>query len=127
MELRETLSKCTCIEHDPYCCQIHGNCPVCVKPEEPEDVVLGYKTSLVAQTMDSMTNNKQQTAVDWFTEQISSKNLLGIYTYDEMVMFDDLLKQANKMFEEQIMEAHCAPKYGCFSEDYYNETYGGNK
>jgi hypothetical protein len=61
MELRETLSKCTCIEHDPYCCQIHGNCPVCVKPEEPEDVVLGYKTSLVAQTMDSMTNNKQQT------------------------------------------------------------------
>jgi hypothetical protein len=25
------------------------------------------------------------------------------------------------------MEAHCAPKYGCFSEDYYNKTYGGNK
>ena len=19
--------KCTCKEHDPYCCQIHGNCP----------------------------------------------------------------------------------------------------
>jgi len=51
-------SKCTCIEHDPYCCQIHGNCPVCVKPEEPEDVVLGYKTSLVAQTMDSKRNGE---------------------------------------------------------------------
>jgi hypothetical protein len=72
-------------------------------------------------------NDKQQSAVVWFAEQISSKNLLGIYTHDEMVMFDDLLKQANKMFEEQMMEAHCAPKYGCFSEDYYNETYGGNK
>ena len=26
--------KCTCKEHDPYCCQIHGNCPTCVKKEE---------------------------------------------------------------------------------------------
>lgn len=71
MELRETLYKCTCVEHDPYCCQIHGNCPVCVKPEEPEDVVLGYKTSLVAQTMDSMTNNKKQTAVDLFHNKVN--------------------------------------------------------
>ena len=28
--------KCTCKEHDPYCCQIHGNCPTCVKKEEPK-------------------------------------------------------------------------------------------
>ena len=27
--------KCTCKEHDPYCCQIHGSCPTCVKQEEP--------------------------------------------------------------------------------------------
>ena len=26
--------QCTCKEHDPYCCQIHGNCPTCVKKEE---------------------------------------------------------------------------------------------
>ena len=26
--------KCTCKEHDSYCCQIHGNCPTCVKKEE---------------------------------------------------------------------------------------------
>jgi hypothetical protein len=83
-----------------------------------------------------MINNKQQTAVDWFTEQISSKNLLGIYTYDEMVMFDDLLKQANKMFEEQIIKAHGVQyEYSTSQidpdkitgEQYYNETYGGNK
>jgi hypothetical protein len=61
---QNTESKCTCIEHDPYCCQIHGNCPVCVKPENPEDVVLGHKTSLLAQTMDSM--SKPQMAVKPF-------------------------------------------------------------
>jgi hypothetical protein len=26
--------KCTCKEHDPYCCQVHGTCPTCVKQEE---------------------------------------------------------------------------------------------
>jgi hypothetical protein len=28
--------KCTCKEHDPYCCKIHGNCPTCVKKEKPK-------------------------------------------------------------------------------------------
>jgi hypothetical protein len=28
-------SKCTCEEHDPYCCEVHGICPTCVKKEEP--------------------------------------------------------------------------------------------
>jgi len=27
-------TKCTCKEHDPYCCQVHGTCPTCVKKEE---------------------------------------------------------------------------------------------
>ena len=26
--------QCTCKEHDPYCCQIHGSCPTCVKKQE---------------------------------------------------------------------------------------------
>ena len=71
-------------------------------------------------------SNKQQTAVDWFAEQISSKNLLGIYTYDEMVMFDDLLKQANKMFEEQMIDfanAYSAQdQYKISAKDYYKEN-----
>jgi hypothetical protein len=29
-------SKCTCEEHDPYCCEVHGICPTCVKKEEPK-------------------------------------------------------------------------------------------
>ncbi len=27
---------CTCKKHDPYCCQVHGMCPTCVKKEEPK-------------------------------------------------------------------------------------------
>jgi len=79
-------------------------------------------------------NDKQQTAVDWFAEQISSENLLGIYTYDEMVMFDDLLKQAKEMEKEQIINANrddvdmvVDKKDFISGEQYYNETYGGNK
>jgi len=34
------------------------------------------------------------------------------------------LKEAKEMEKEQIMEAHYAPKYGCFSEKYYDETFG---
>lgn len=29
-------AKCTCKEHDPYCCQVHGICPTCVKQEKPK-------------------------------------------------------------------------------------------
>jgi hypothetical protein len=30
----ESKEECTCKEHDPYCCQVHGTCPTCVKQEE---------------------------------------------------------------------------------------------
>jgi hypothetical protein len=62
---QETLEepKCTCKEHDPYCCQVHGSCPTCVKKkeepkqtdengkpitywgglEEPEQEIVGYR------------------------------------------------------------------------------------
>ena len=37
---------------------------------------------------------------------------------------DFVFEQAKQMEEEQIMEAHYAPKYGCFSQQYYKETFG---
>lgn len=129
MELRETLSKCTCVEHDPYCCQIHGNCPVCVKPEEPEDVVLGYKTSLVAQTMDSMTNNKQQTSVDTIIKFMEDNQyFIGNDLYE-------FLKQAKEMEKEKMIEFAVEFFYGTkrvgesLKKDFielYNKTYGDN-
>jgi hypothetical protein len=35
-EIPKEEPKCTCKEHDPYCCQVHGSCPTCVKQEEPK-------------------------------------------------------------------------------------------
>jgi ABC-type uncharacterized transport system substrate-binding protein len=74
-----------------------------------------------------MTNNKQQTAVEWQFDQLSSENLLGIFTHEQMTRVMEILEQAKEMEKEQIMQAHYAPKYGCFTEDYYEQTYGGNK
>ena len=80
-------------------------------------------------------NDKQQTAVEQFAEQIASKNLLGIYTYDEMVMFDDLLNQFKEMEKEQTLDFTRNAVRKILNEDrqnpfnleqYYNETYGGN-
>ena len=103
---QNTKSKCTCIEHDPYCCQIHGNCPVCVKPEDPEDVVLGYKTSLVAQTLDSK-GNKQQTVVEWLEIELEK---LWVEKYLSPITIKPLLDKAKEMEKEQIEKAELDAK-----------------
>lgn len=33
--MTETI-ECTCVEHDPYCCKIHGKCPKCTHTETIE-------------------------------------------------------------------------------------------
>ena len=58
----------------------------------------------------------KQTEVEWLIEQLFSNNeIFGVSK--------ELFEQAKEMEKEQIMEAHYAPKYGCFSKDYYNETF----
>jgi hypothetical protein len=83
-------------------------------------------------------SNKQQTAVQWQFDQLSSENLLGVFTYDQMTRVMEILEQSNKRFEEQIINA---VKYGYkkdnytpnfkeqqeLFEQYYEKTYGGNK
>jgi hypothetical protein len=132
---QNTKSKCTCIEHDPYCCQIHGNCPVCVKPEDPEDVVLGYKTSLVAQTLDSK-GNKQQTVVEWLEIELEK---LWVEKYLSPITIKPLLDKAKEMEKERMIGftnkyineelwVNCnAIESDSTVEQYYEKTYGGNK
>ena len=103
--------KCTCTKYDPYCCPIHGSCPICVEPETPEDAVLGYKTSIVAQMLDS--NNKQETIEEAaeifvnnrFTKQISGdKSYPDIYASKESIIESHILFakwQAERMYSEQ--------------------------
>jgi hypothetical protein len=56
----------------------------------------------------------------------SRENRTGDYRiglYDAI----NILENLRDMHKEEIMTAHYAPQYGCFSKDYYNETFGGNK
>ena len=66
-------------------------------------------------------SNKQQTAVEWLLNAIETKNGEEFSSY-----YSEFIQQAKEMEKEQIEQAHYAPKYGCFSEQYYNETYGGD-
>lgn len=83
-----------------------------------------------------MTNNKQQTAMEWFIEELeykgdlretpSIRNIqLNIDTSDYM----ELKVQAKEMEKEEMIKFGClltqAPQH--IIEEAYNETYGGNK
>jgi hypothetical protein len=74
--------KCTCKEHDPYCCQVHGSCPTCVKQEEPKQETL---EEAARRYTESATDNdairifsfiagaKSEAARDYWFEQFKKK------------------------------------------------------
>jgi hypothetical protein len=69
-----------------------------------------------------MTNEKQQTAVEWLENNIQS----------DMTFMDvlGLIRQAKEMEKEQIINAYTSNsmiRTNSKAEQYYNETYGGNK
>jgi len=72
-----------------------------------------------------MTNNKQQTAVQWFAFELSKLGLLpdGVP--------DDIYKRAKEMEKERMIDFAIAysaqDQYKISAEDYYKENYGGNK
>ena len=74
-----------------------------------------------------MTNNKQQTAVEWLREQFHKV---------PQSEFGNLFEQAKEMEKEQIIDARIdgdtwstaiKEMRAKYAELYYNETYGGNK
>ncbi len=84
-----------------------------------------------------MTNNKQQTALEWFIEELeykgdlretpSIRNIqLNIDTSDYM----ELKVQAKEMEKQQIRKAYCDGEHykdTKLSTDYYEKTYGGGE
>jgi hypothetical protein len=60
-------------------------------------------------------NNKQQTAVDWIEQEMLKGNL----------SLKEILIQAKEIEKEQIIDACWAG--GDDGEQYYEQTYGGNK
>ena len=77
-----------------------------------------------------MSNNKQS-SVEWVIENLTlihallSRREIGVEFFNKK--YNEIVEQAKAKHEEEIMEAHYAPKYGCFSEQYYNEICRDNK
>ena len=70
-----------------------------------------------------MSNNKQQTAVDFLVEKMLTQDW---YTYKSL----EYIKQAKEMHKQEIINSFFEGAYGgdnISGEQYYNETYGGGE
>jgi hypothetical protein len=76
-----------------------------------------------------MSNNKQQTAVEWYDNQL--RKVFSNTTEASNFSHEELLKQAKEMEKERIINAWKAGdgKYDKvadkLAEQYYEQTYGG--
>ena len=78
----------------------------------------------------------KQTAVKWLIDEIEKHYMINNARLDPAIIME-LEKQANAMFEEQIMDAHThgftegvllsATSKLTTSKTYYNKTFKGNK
>lgn len=61
----------------------------------------------------------KQTAVEWFANRIKHGGLVS------KKQFDELLKQANELFKDQIMDTfnYAQIELGMEADEYYNETF----
>ena len=93
------------------------------------------QNNLTKNTEVTMTNNKQQTAVEWLIEKISSSkyfyNLMEeIESRGTTVQPNGILQQAKSMEKEQIINAWWIGNTALIeqiSKQFFNETYGGDK
>jgi hypothetical protein len=69
---------------------------------------------------------KQQTAVEWLQQEVILQTNLPL-NLENVLVFNKLIEQANKMFEEQINEAYNQGKIDGYGLDeknnYHNETF----
>ena len=73
-----------------------------------------------------MSNNKQS-SVEWYFEQIRKEK------YEEDIDWYGLLEQAKAMQKKETINSYCDGRLSVINknvisaEQYYNETFGGNK
>jgi hypothetical protein len=76
-------------------------------------------------------SNKQQTAVEWLIGQMFKQGYFDGNKPLTYTNLDHLQQQAKEMEKEQMINSYedCSTIDGEFlsGEQYYNETYGGNK
>jgi hypothetical protein len=80
-------------------------------------------------------NNNKQTSVDQLFNQLSSENLLGLFTHDQMRRAMEILDEAKAMHKEEIIksfqEGQEIPPLDDTKDEYspmnyYKQTFGGN-
>jgi hypothetical protein len=83
-----------------------------------------------------MTNNKQQTAVEWLVEQFKEYDFADVKDEENYIIkmqsfvLTEKLEKAKKMEKEQIRKAYCDGEHykdTKLSTDYYEQTYGGGE
>ena len=69
-----------------------------------------------------MTNNKQQTAVEWLWEIAYNREL----TVQDWKQAKEMEKQRMIEFAQSYAVIHCMGDITKNADEYYNETFGGN-
>ena len=69
-----------------------------------------------------MTNNKQQTAVEWLWEIAYNREL----TVQDWKQAKEMEKQKMIEFAQSYAVIHCMGDITKNADEYYNETFGGN-
>ena len=70
-----------------------------------------------------MTNNKHQTPVEWLWEIAYNREL----TVEDWKQAKEMEKQKMIEFAQSYAVIHCMGDITKNADEYYNETYGGNK
>jgi hypothetical protein len=78
-----------------------------------------------------MTNNKQQTAVEWLIDQLIEHRIIIVdkTTYQVKYKHEILLEQAKEMHRQEIINAvdgFPLENRNLNGTEYYEQTYGGN-
>ena len=102
--------QCTCKEHDPYCCQIHGSCPTCVKKEETLEKLAKEYYSDESQLMERIAFKRGYTEckermyseedMKQFAFECVSKFLSNDDNKVEIKLVDVIIDRLNKHFEQ---------------------------
>ncbi len=74
----------------------------------------------------------KQTAVEWLVEQLGSNGHISTYESIKRDELQSIIEKAKEMEKEQITDSYIMGSYDMADkefrpEQYYNETYGGNK
>ena len=67
--------------------------------------------------------SKNKSSVEQLVNSLIKLGYLHSNGFGQSLKVTEVINQAKELHKKEIEEAHFAPKYGCFSEQYYNETF----